>query len=616
MAGQKCLFDWLFKCANKSEKLIESSLNRIETVIKCSKAYGDNLYKSLERSLEEDKGFTINCHKSCVSTYTSKEHVQRHLKRVNQEKPSSSIPRKKTRLSSEDIFSFQRDCLFCGELCVLEKDKKNPERWKPAYLCREVKDKSLKQSILEMCDEREDEWATSVRIRVQGAISDLHAADARYHVQCKAKFMTNMPGSKPKTKITDDDKALITVLTRMEDDKSHIWNSVELFDLYKGYGGSQLSKTKFLNHMSHHFGKDLLVFSSAGVASLLVFRSKASDAVTVIDEGDQSDLDSLDIAISKVSERILQEINDIKSDRTHYDTHINFDKVLESVSDTFLELMKALSPKLDKSLPAILIGSMITSVLANTPTSLQVALGVLIRDSKELINQMHSFGVTCSYNEILRFRKSAAMAATELTHLSGISSAESGLVQVVADNFDTDISSPNGKLSTHSLAVLMTQKAQINESSETEQIRCIKWEEMSTPIKYEMPIERYNGPKKPEMPETFRSNSVLPLKILVHKYLANQRANENDLAFFLDVTTKPASPEFNGYNTAMSREQGHTVQPKTKAAYLPLIDMTPSDPDTIMTALARAQQLTKETGQKFTVFTCDLQLYRVALFVI
>ena len=44
--------------------------------------------------------------------------------------------------------------------------------------------------------------------------------------------------------------------------------------------------------------------------------------------------------------------------------------------------------------------------------------------------------------------------------------------------------------------------------------------------------------------------------------------------------------------------------------------MTPSDPDTMMTALGRAQCLTNELGQNFVVFTCDLQLYRVALHVI
>ena len=47
--------------------------------------------------------------------------------------------------------------------------------------------------------------------------------------------------------------------------------------------------------------------------------------------------------------------------------------------------------------------------------------------------------------------------------------------------------------------------------------------------------------------------------------------------------------------------------------YLPLIDMTPSDPDTIMTSLKQAQEITSRCGQEFVVFTGDLQLYKVAV---
>ena len=47
--------------------------------------------------------------------------------------------------------------------------------------------------------------------------------------------------------------------------------------------------------------------------------------------------------------------------------------------------------------------------------------------------------------------------------------------------------------------------------------------------------------------------------------------------------------------------------------YMPLIDMTPSDLDTIMIALHQAQQNTSDSGLDYVVFTADLQLYRVAV---
>ena len=44
---------------------------------------------------------------------------------------------------------------------------------------------------------------------------------------------------------------------------------------------------------------------------------------------------------------------------------------------------------------------------------------------------------------------------------------------------------------------------------------------------------------------------------------------------------------------------------KTNADYIPLIDMTPSDLDTIMTAWSNAKVLTIEYSQNFTVFTAN-----------
>ena len=53
---------------------------------------------------------------------------------------------------------------------------------------------------------------------------------------------------------------------------------------------------------------------------------------------------------------------------------------------------------------------------------------------------------TCSYNEILRFKKSAAVVSAKDPSVNGISSAESGLVQTIVDNFDADIHSLKGIL--------------------------------------------------------------------------------------------------------------------------------------------------------------------------
>ncbi|KAJ8317815.1 hypothetical protein KUTeg_004635 [Tegillarca granosa] len=115
------------------------------------------------------------------------------------------------------------------------------------------------------------------------------------------------------------------------------------------------------------------------------------------------------------------------------------------------------------------------------------------------------------------------------------------------------------------------------------------------------------------MPKDKSIRTVLPLKLLADRAVSMNRAKETDLNFFKDMIEDDRCPEYNGYNTRLSREQGHTVKPGTRAVYLPLIDMAPSNPDTIMTALCQAQMISRSCGQDFTIFTADLQLYRVAV---
>ena len=67
------------------------------------------------------------------------------------------------------------------------------------------------------------------------------------------------------------------------------------------------------------------------------------------------------------------------------------------------------------------------------------------------------YGVTTSYDELRWFWCSAAAAMASVPRGLAHSDSQHGLVQVVADNFDTQISSPNGQKSTHGLAMILTQ---------------------------------------------------------------------------------------------------------------------------------------------------------------
>ena len=152
-----CIFKWKFNCDGRDYDLTKVGAARIATVIKFSKEYQDGMHVDLEEALAGNPELAIDCHRNCVSTYTSKLHLSRQKKRQSSSSDpgTSSQPSKKHCRSQVPAFKFKENCLFCGELCELEKDKKHPGRWKRAALCRTANarpgQKTFKQSILDIC---------------------------------------------------------------------------------------------------------------------------------------------------------------------------------------------------------------------------------------------------------------------------------------------------------------------------------------------------------------------------------------------------------------------------------------------------------------------------------
>ena len=69
------------------------------------------------------------------------------------------------------------------------------------------------------------------------------------------------------------------------------------------------------------------------------------------------------------------------------------------------------------------------------------------------------------------------------------------LIKIVANNFVCDISSPNGKSSSHSLAMIIMQPAEGDQPLVGDTIMRLK-----TPILNDHELPVYIGPKKPELP--------------------------------------------------------------------------------------------------------------------
>ena len=130
--------------------------------------------------------------------------------------------------------------------------------------------------------------------------------------------------------------------------------------------------------------------------------------------------------------------------KDQYEQRINKTAAKECVIETLRALLSQISDDLSANeLPAIFIRNIITSVVRKEPTSLLIDLALLVRE-KKLIELLYDYKAVYFYDEVKRFKGSSAVEKTKNITLN-LRNHTQGLVQAVADNFDTTISFKNGK---------------------------------------------------------------------------------------------------------------------------------------------------------------------------
>ena len=115
-------------------------------------------------------------------------------------------------------------------------------------------------------------------------------------------------------------------------------------------------------------------------------------------------------------------------------------------------LLSIVSPNLSDTNFLSLLGSMITSKVTSKVAILQVAIGLLVNE-KILIQALYDYGVASSYDDIRRFRISAAYPS----RMEQKSLTVNLVVQGSSDNFDVGLNTQNGLKQIYSLATIITQ---------------------------------------------------------------------------------------------------------------------------------------------------------------
>ena len=289
---------------------------------------------------------TYRCHKDCISSYTSKHHLKRLAAESIIDHSNPSIQPKKLRSQTKE-FNFKEQCMFCEEVCKMEDSrhpypKKNPVA-KVSNNC--TQNHSFKDTVLQICEDRNDDWSNKVKFRILSLVSDLNAASAQYHKLCYLKFKTLT-----KENHKNDGKnqeAFGKICQGLSDKKNKFWSSAEVEEMYKSFGGTVMSRKSLVRNIVQYFKGDIIVLSSPGLSNVLVFKEEAAKHMKMVTNDCEGSEDSTLKAIAKM---IKEESMSLKHDHKSYKTGIDRDKAMNDCSPTLLRLLTFICEKFDSKL--------------------------------------------------------------------------------------------------------------------------------------------------------------------------------------------------------------------------------------------------------------------------
>ena len=408
--------------------------------------------------IDNSKSGSVNAHQSCYCTYTSKEKIQRIKNKRKSDGDNSNASPRKTRLMTQSFrspnlghsFDFKTLCIFCGQEC-LPVNIKHPDRWDRVVECmtNERSDiPSFRQTILDIADQRNDDAARRVKYHASNVI-DLPGADAQYHLRCYRAFV-KVPKHSELSSVSDDacEDALNAVLSLMHADRSRLWNSIELHKLYVENGGD-LSRRAMLSNLTNCLGDDGILLRVNGCAPIVGFKDTVGSTIQMVKADDSDYVDDL-------VRKIRTEARSMKYDSANYDlSQFTRTSTIENTSPTLLKLVAELVSGGEVTKKAVCLSQAIQSHVTSTRNQTTLGLAVKLHHhhgSSELVRTLHEFGFSVSYDEVRRFKKSAAKLIGDdkdiLYKFVGLNSRV-GIISGWFDNLDLQVCTPNGQRNTH-----------------------------------------------------------------------------------------------------------------------------------------------------------------------
>ena len=409
------------------------------------------------------------------------------------------------------------------------------------------------------------------------------------------------------------DQAFESLIKRLNESEEKIWTIVELFQLYLTFEGTHIKTTKQLSSELSKTNTSFVFLRNKGCVTVIgherfLYRLAKNEKDSKIERN-----------IEEIGKTIKEECLSSKSSSLYYNLTFNTETIQQSSSTTLLRLLGCISHRLNHTLPAYTIANLAYYSVTNQFTPMQQMVAIMLGE-KKLIDKFSALKLTIPYKAFLNLRTSIAASSSNVyeqahntSFLPKSFNCKDGLVQLVIDNFDANIWSVNNKKSTHALATIMTQANTGDDVLPDHLVRKLTREEsraFMANLGHVNEQKSYSGKMNPEMPPSAASRNVLPLKVLVAQSISKRRANTNDFEFLKCIQSTPnETPEYNGFNTEKARNQGHSINKKSKTVFCPLIHSPPSSHATVQAALDNGLILTNKAGQEYVVYL----FYRLAL---
>ena len=258
----------------------------------------------------------------------------------------------------------------------------------------------------------------------------------------------------------------------MTDDQSHVWSSVELYDAYRSsdckHESDLMSKKHLLIKLKEYFGDDLIELKINGCASLYCFSMFLPYKVSELINDDEDEDE--DIMVTKLAKKIVAETDAITTSVDYDVREYSTSNMIQNTSKTLLSLISILVSKKEVNRKSLSLTQSIQQHITNKLTPIPLCIAVKLHHrfgSKEVIEVLCEHGYVSSYDEVLRFRASAAKYVSTLDMIGTELRPDGPEIQSWIDNYDLQVFTPNGNRETHALAIELTQQGRVHDEEQT-----------------------------------------------------------------------------------------------------------------------------------------------------